>query len=343
MGRDAMSRTKTLVTGGCGFVGRRFVKYLLDQEHEVTIVDDLSTGTPLPKWPDHLRPNADQESLLTVHYCDFRDYAKEAKANFDLILHLAAVVGGRLVIDGDPLKVATDLAIDATFFSWVIRQKPLPKKVLYFSSSAAYPIAEQTALHHRPLAEGLINFDAALGLPDMTYGWSKLTGEFLARHAVASYGLDVVIYRPFSGYGEEQDFSYPFPSIVRRVAQYESPIVVWGSGQQQRDFIHINDVVNAVFASAYRLQPGEALNLGSGEGVPFSELARRACSVIGHEAEIVSDSSKPEGVFARVGDCTRMFRYYHPVITLKEGIERVYRYLLANGLEREPESVLSKG
>ena len=114
------------------------------------------------------------------------------------IVHLAAVVGGRLTIDGNPLKVATDLAIDATFFNWVVKHRPFPRKVLFFSSSAAYPIAEQSQHHHRPLSEQLIDFNGYLGVPDMTYGWAKLTGEFLARHAVETYGLDVVIYRPFS-------------------------------------------------------------------------------------------------------------------------------------------------
>ena len=325
-------RPTALVTGGCGFVGRHFVKKLLQLDYEVTIVDDLSAGIPVERWPEpvHLKPA--HQSRLTVHYGDFREYAAEATADFDLVVHLAAVVGGRLTIDGDPLKVATDLAIDATFFNWVVTHRPLPRKVMFFSSSAAYPIAEQSEHHHRPLSEQLIDFNGYLGVPDMTYGWAKLTGEFLARHAVETYGLDVVIYRPFSGYGEDQDFTYPFPSIVRRVTSGESPIVVWGSGEQLRDFIHIDDVVEAVFASAWKMQPGEVLNLGSGRGTSFIELAARACRVIGHEAAIVNDPSKPEGVFARVGDCRRMFEYYKPRIGLNEGIRRSFDYQTNGGL-----------
>jgi len=203
--------------------------------------------------------------------------------------------------------------------------------VLYFSSSAAYPVSEQTESHHRPLVETLIDFRKPLGVPDMTYGWAKLSGEYLALHAVAEYGMDVVVYRPFSGYGEDQDFSYPFPSIVRRVGRRESPIVVWGSGRQLRDFIHIDDVVNAVFATAWAQQPGAALNLGSGVGHTFSELAHIACQLTSYDAEIVNDPSKPEGVFARVGDCTRMFKYFRPRISLEEGMRRVYCHQLDVG------------
>jgi nucleoside-diphosphate-sugar epimerase len=327
-----MNRPTALVTGGCGFVGRHFVKKLLKLDYQVTIVDDLSAGIPVDRWPAPSRVSEKHKSRLTVHYRDFREYAAETTADFELVVHLAAVVGGRLTIDGDPLKVATDLAIDATFFNWVVKHRPFPRKVMFFSSSAAYPIAEQTERQHRPLSESLIDFEGYLGVPDMTYGWAKLTGEFLARHAVETYGLDVVLYRPFSGYGEDQDFSYPFPSIVRRVACGESPIVVWGSGRQLRDFIHIDDVVDAVFASAWEMQPGNVLNLGSGCGTTFVELAQRACRVIGHEAKIINDASKPEGVFARVGDCRKMFEYYRPKIDLDEGIARALDYQIDGGL-----------
>lgn len=325
-----MSKPAALVTGGCGFVGRRFVRWLLEHDYRVTVVDDLSTGLTPALWPTELK--LENATDLTFHQADFREYAKAAPADFDLVVHLAAVVGGRLTIEGDPLAVATDLAIDATLFNWLVKQRPHLPKLMYFSSSAAYPIGEQTAQRHRPLSEELIDFnDAHLGMPDMTYGWSKLTGEFLARHAAEKYGMDVVIYRPFSGYGEDQDFTYPFPSIVRRVGQGETPIIVWGSGEQLRDFIYIDDAVEAVFASADKLTPGAALNLGSGVGTSFRQLAQLACQVIGHDAPILNDATKPEGVFARVGDCQRMFQYYQPTVTLEQGIARTYEYQCARG------------
>jgi len=328
-----MSRRRSLVTGGCGFVGRHFVKRLLEQGDRVTVVDDLSAGLAPQDWPPHLQAPSRFENHLTVHVADFREFCKEASPDFDLIVHLAAVVGGRLTIEGDPLKVATDLAIDATFFNWLVKRPPRPRKVLYFSSSAVYPISRQTAACHGPLAESLVRFDETpLGLPDTTYGWSKLSGEFLAQHAARHYDLDVVIYRPFSGYGEDQDFSYPFPSIVRRVGRKESPLVVWGSGDQLRDFIYIEDVLDAVFASQSRLQPGDVLNLGSGVGTSFKQLAELACNVLGHTTEIVGDTSKPEGVFARVGNCDAMLEHYRPTTSLQHGIETVYEYQHAQGL-----------
>jgi GDP-L-fucose synthase len=318
-----MNQLRALVTGGCGFVGRHFVNKLLDLDYHVTIVDNLSSGVSLEAWPVHLAIPPQKRQNVAFHLADVRSFCREISPAFDLIVHLAAVVGGRTTIEGDPLAVATDLAIDADMFNWVVG-KVRPKKLIYFSSSAAYPISHQTPEFNCPLPENLISFRRTLGVPDLTYGWAKLTGEFLAGFAVEKYGVDVNIYRPFSGYGEDQDLSYPFPSIVRRIANRESPLVVWGSGRQLRDFIHIDDIVDAVLASKDRLSPGEALNLGSGIGTSFVELAAIACSVFGHSAKIANDSSKPEGVFARVGDCSRMFQFYVPKIKLEQGLERAF-------------------
>jgi nucleoside-diphosphate-sugar epimerase len=318
-----MKRLNALVTGGCGFVGRHLAKKLLSLDYQVTLIDNLSTGLDPELWPVHLRiPNRKSKDVTFIN-TDFRTYVRHAEPNFDLICHLAAVVGGRMTIDGDPLVVATDLAIDADLFNWVVGPVR-PRKLLYFSSSAAYPVSLQSAEFNRPLSEDLISFGNAIGAPDMTYGWSKLTGEFLAGFAVQKYGLDVVIYRPFSGYGEDQDFTYPLPSIVRRVAQRESPVVVWGSGEQVRDFIYIDDAIEAALIAKDRIAPGDALNLGSGVGTSFRRLAELTCEVLGHKASVVNDSTKPEGVFARVGDCRRMLSYYRPKVSLREGIERIH-------------------
>ena len=155
------------------------------------------------------------------------------------MFHFAAIVGGRATIDGDPMKVALDLAIDALFFRWICLHKP--SRVLYPSSSAAYPVDLQTESDAIALSESDIDFKK-MGQPDMTYGWTKLTGEYLASIAASHYGVSVTCIRPFSGYGEDQDLSYPVPAIARRAALLENPFEVWGSGKQGRDFVHIEDV-----------------------------------------------------------------------------------------------------
>lgn len=312
---------RIVITGGCGFVGRRFTRKLLNMGNFVTVVDDLSTGLHPEQW------SLKEDRKLGFITTDVRDWMKWTAADkYDLIIHLAAVVGGRLKIDGDPLAVATDLSIDAEFFNWVVRAKNRPK-IIYFSSSAAYPMELQTKSNHCQLTEEFLHFEGTrIGRPDMTYGWSKLSGEYLAQFAVKNYGADVVIYRPFGGYGEDQSFDYPFPSIIRRVINNENPVVVWGSGDQQRDFIHIDDIVDAVLKTMNVLKPGEALNLGTGLGLSFKELAILAGETLGIPVKVVNDPIKPEGVFARVADVTKLETLWEipgPMSRLKKGIVSV--------------------
>lgn len=310
-----------LITGGAGFVGKHFVKRLLADGCRVTVIDNLcSTGS---RFPDE-HPN-----LICIKLDCRTFFANSSLCEFDTVIHLAAVVGGRLKIDGDPLAVATDLAIDADLFNWLSRVPKKPK-LLYFSSSAAYPISAQTSPFSQSLSESLVDWDSAIvQKPDLTYGWAKLTGEYLAGFAARQYGLDVKIYRPFSGYGPGQSFDYPFPSIMRRVMNGENPVTVWGSGDQLRDFIYIDDVVDAVLETKDRLAPGDPLNLGSGVGVSFKELALRTAHVLGREITVVNDPTKPEGVFARVADVAKMSRFYTLKIPLEEGIRRVAEGLTA--------------
>jgi nucleoside-diphosphate-sugar epimerase len=179
------------------------------------------------------------------------------------------------------------------------------------------------------LSEDLLTFDKTdvWGVPDQSYGFAKLAGEYLAHKAVDDYQCNVVIYRPFGGYGEGQSYVYPFPAIIRRVVNREQPIVVWGSGEQIRDFIHIDDIVEAVLKTYDKLPVGSVLNLGTGRGTSFRELAQTALLLAGDTAVVKNDATKPEGVFARVADVAKMSQWYVPRISLETGIHRMLKHL----------------
>ena len=194
-----------LVSGGCGFVGRNVVKRILQKtEDRVVVVDDLSTGLHPSDWLENVTSlkNNDLEVLederLLFWQGDFRNFLRNLLANpnylnenyglsiqnFSDVHHFAAIVGGRAKIEGDPMAVGIDLSIDAEFFYWVCQHKP--ERILYPSSSAAYPVNLQAETQSIALQEKEIDFEsAALGKPDMTYGWSKLTA---ARAAIAGIG-----------------------------------------------------------------------------------------------------------------------------------------------------------
>lgn len=335
-----------LVSGGCGFVGRNMVKRLLQTtEDKVFMVDDLSIGRHPSEWlPNFVSTkNQDLEVIgaagrLFFWKGDFRNllfymrqqprYIQEKYGiefdRFDDVFHFAAIVGGRMKIEGDPMIVALDLSIDAEFFYWVTQHKP--QRVLYPSSSAAYPVSLQTTDGAIALSEGDIDFDKNLGTPDMTYGWSKLTGEFLAKIAAQHYGVRVACIRPFSGYGEDQEQSYPVPALAARAARKEDPFEVWGSGKQGRDFVHIDDVLDFIFILLDNVSDGSAYNIGSGRLTSFLELISLFGEIAGYEPTVKPLLDKPVGVHSRYANMDVVNEKFNwkPKISMKEGMERVY-------------------
>jgi nucleoside-diphosphate-sugar epimerase len=297
---------KILITGGAGFVGRHFTRHFLEQGDDVTIVDPIADYTgaldPHLGWP--LFEPCDFEHFRLIK-ADCRLFFKEnPNVYYDYAIHLAAMVGGRLMIENNPIAVADDLSIDAEYWQWAKQAKP--GKTLCFSSSAAYPIKFQREHNYILLKEDMIDFGDDIGMPDMSYGWAKLTCEYLARLAYEKHGLRSVCYRPFSGYGEDQDDSYPFPSICKRALSHhgQSSLSVWGSGLQKRDFIHIDDCVRGAVQTMDCIDDGSAINLSTGIYTSFIEFAQTAAQILGYNPEVVGMSNQPSGVFARGGDTT---------------------------------------
>lgn len=323
---------KMLVTGAAGFVGRHLVRRLLDAGDEVHAVDCLADDTggidPARGWPLF-----DPREYKNFHFHreDCRDwFARVQDTDFDYAFHLAAMVGGRLMIENNPLAVADDLAIDAQYWQWAKRARP--KKSVVFSSSAAYPISLQRADHYVLLKENMISFEGDIGMPDMTYGWAKLTNEYLARLAYEKHDLKSICYRPFSGYGEDQDDAYPFPSICKRAIEHQGAKVlnVWGTGTQMRDFIHIEDCIDGVLTTMDKIDNADAVNLSTGIFTSFIEFAQTAADLLGYHPQVQGLSSQPAGVHARGGDTTRQkelgFTY---TIDFRAGIERALHYYAA--------------
>jgi len=242
---------------------------------------------------------------------------------FKDVFHFAAIGGGRATIDGDPMKVALDLAIDALFFRWICLNKP--ERALYPSSSAAYPVDLQTESDAIALAESDIDF-TRMGQPDMTYGWSKLTGEYLASVAAKYYEVSVTCIRPFSGFGEDQDLSYPVPAIARRAALKENPFEVWGSGKQGRDFVHIEDVMDCTLLAMEHITDGSAINIGSGKLTSFLDLIRVFTSFAGYNPDIKPLLDKPVGVHSRYANMDYVTQRlgWKPKLSLEDGMRRVY-------------------
>lgn len=288
---------RVLLSGASGFVGRHLHRALRDRGDDVLAID--LNPTPL------------------VYGGDALDFFRTESERFDLAIHCAAVVGGRASIDGSPLGVATNLALDSWYFRWLIRTGT--PRAVYYSSSAAYPVDLQQPGDIHRLTEDDIDLDL-ISRPDNTYGIAKVVGEQLAQVA-EQHGTRVHVFRPFSGYGEDQADCYPFPAFIQRARERQDPFEVWGDGSSTRDWIHIDDLVGATLAAVDQDVTGP-VNLGWGRATSFDELAGYVTQAAGYSPRIKHLPTAPQGVHHRVCDPSRMLAFYSPQVTLEEGIRR---------------------
>ncbi|MDH2424762.1 NAD(P)-dependent oxidoreductase [Sphaerisporangium sp. TRM90804] len=282
---------KVLVTGSAGFLGRHLVAAL--DGHDVSTVD-------------------------IVHGANALDVFRLSDRRFDLVLHAAAVQPHRSAIDTSPVIVGAGcLELDAALFGWAARTKP--GRIVYFSSSAAYPIALQRPGLNVRLTERHIDLTVP-EQPDAIYGWVKLLGEQLAE-AYRKQGGAVTVVRPFSGYGEDQGERFPFGAFQGRAQRQEDPFTIWGDGTQVRDWIHVDDLVGATLTAAREGVDGP-VNLCTGIGTSMTELAELFAKEAGYSPTFDYKADAPAGVAYRVGDPTGMLEFYQPRVSLAEGVRR---------------------
>lgn len=284
-----------LVTGSAGFLGRAFVAEFRRRGADVEFFDIAD------EMEKHRESAMDQQSWFEI-----------TDRRYDLVVPCAYHVGGRAGIDGNKAALAKNLMLDAALFDWSVRTGT---RVLYLSSSAVYPTDMQDKHWWEPLTETVM----AAGLSDADYGFAKAAGERLARNAQAQ-GVPVHIVRPFSGYGPGQSLDYPFPSFVKRAKERQDPFEVWGDPESKRDWIHVTDLVRGALA-VVEADYQDPVNLCTGIGTSFADLARMCMAAAGYEAPIQANASAPMGVFARVGDPTRMLQFYTPQVSIQQGVE----------------------
>jgi UDP-glucose 4-epimerase len=313
-----------LITGGAGFIGSHLAEALLEAGYHVFVIDDLSTGSieniePLKAYPRfHYVIDSIRNMPLFAELVD----------RCDVIFHLAAAVGVRLIVESPIRTIETNIKGTEIALELANKKK---KKVIITSTSEVYgkasrvPFREDDDLVLGPTVKGR-----------WSYACSKAIDEFLALAYWKERKLPLVIVRLFNTVGPRQTGRYGMvlPTFVNQ-ALSDRPITVFGDGRQSRSFTYISDVVGALMKLAQCEEAvGEVFNLGNGAEVTIEELARKVKEMTGSSSEIVRipyEQAYEEGfedMPRRVPDITKLKRYigYEPQVQLDEMIEKVVEY-----------------
>jgi len=319
---------KVLVTGGAGFIGSYLVELLLADGARVSVLDNLSRGRleNLSAVMDSI--NFHQADLRSIESC--RDYF----AGKDVVMNLASPAFGieySMTHHGEMLTevITTGFnALEAARLEGVGR-------FLVVSSSCVYP---DDALVPTPESEVL---RAAPETVNAGYGWGKRMVELQGRYYAEEYKMEVAIARPFNAYGPreavEKDKSHVIPSLIQKVLRGDDPVVIWGSGNQTRSFVHGRDFAMGLKQITEKYPAADPVNVGHDRETAIRELAEKIVALTGSRCKLFFDVSKPEGAVRKSADVTKLRKVtggFVPQITLDQGLEEMIDY--SRGLLNDP-------
>lgn len=315
---------KALITGGAGFIGSHLSETLLQQGWFVQIIDDLSTGSI--KNITHLKENPRFSYVLDSVFN--KSVMMELVDEADVIFHLAAAVGVRLIVEKPVQTIETNIkATEIVLELASLKRKP----VLLTSTSEVYGKLDKSKFNE--------DDDLVLGPTSRArwcYAASKIVDEFLAKAYFKEKGLPVVIVRVFNTIGPRQTGQYGMvvPRFVRQALQGK-PITVYGDGTQRRSFTWVGDVVKAMIALVQTPKAyGEVVNIGHTKDISIYELAVLVKQLTNSPSEIVFipyEQAYDEGfedMKRRLPDLTKIQNLigYKPSLDLPEMLERIIAY-----------------
>jgi len=303
---------RTLITGGAGFLGTALANRVVAEGQTVLALDDLTAGDPRRLAP---------EVLLTRG--DVKDVPKlwTLLQGVDCVYHLAARV--RVPESIHYPREYNDVNVGGTVALMEAMRDTGVRRVVFASSGALY--GEQA---HQPVSEQQPPF------PNSPYGVSKIAAEYYASTLGALYNIETVSLRIFNAYGPGQELPPSYPPVIPQLlkqAQTGGSLVILGDGTQTRDFVYVDDVVEALLSAATATDVNRAvINVGSGQEISINELASRVARVSGRQAHILHNQTQSGGVSRLVADVrlARELLGWTPRVALDDGLRLT--------LERDP-------
>jgi UDP-glucose 4-epimerase len=295
---------RVLITGGAGFVGAALANRLAGEGHTVLVLDDLSAGDPRRLRPDVLLNRGDVKDVPKLW---------TLLQGVDCVYHLAARVRVPESIhypsDYNDVNVGGTVAVMEAVRDTGVR------RVVFASSGALY--GEQV---HQPINE------QQAPNPNSPYGVSKIAAEHYVSTLGTLYGIETVALRIFNTYGPGQELPPSYPPVIPqllRQAQTGGSIVIFGDGTQTRDFVFVDDVVDALLRASTATNVNRAvINVGSGHEVSINELAAAVLRVTVRRANVLQNQAHSGGVSRLVADVSLAEKLlgWTPSTSLEQGL-----------------------
>jgi len=285
---------KVLVTGGASFIGSHLVDALEEKGASVRVVDNLSSGKR-----ENLKVHLDA-GRIEFHHADLLEpeAVRKAVEGIQVIFHLAADHGGRGYVDLHQAACATNLTLDGMLFG--AAHQAGVEKVVYASSGCVYPNHLQTdASQILYLTEDMVGppYDA-----DNMYGWAKLMAEMTLRAYHTDWGMKSASCRYFTVYGDRGHENHAVIAMIARALVGQDPYVVWGNGEQIRNWTHVSDIVSGTILAAEKIDNGSAVNLGTMERTRVIDAVHEVHRYTGYSPRIEFHPEMPTGPMNRVAD-----------------------------------------
>ena len=299
---------KSLVTGGCGFIGSHIVDRLLDMGHEVTVIDNCSTG----RFENLVhQKNNSQLQIVDLDICDCVKISPLFNG-VDWVFHMAALAD--IVPSIKKPQEYFHSNVDGTFSVLQAAKTANVKRFLYTASSSCYGIPDKFPTDEQ-----------ADILPEYPYAMTKRLGEELALHWCKVYKLPVVSLCLFNVYGTRSRTSGTYGAVFgvflgQKLAG--KPYTVVGNGEQTRDFTYVSDIVDAFIAAAESDIVGERFNVGSGHTYSVNRLVELLGGKDASVIHIPKRPGEPDCTFADITKITKCLNW-RPKVTLEEGVKHI--------------------
>ena len=297
---------KIFITGGAGFIGTHLCKKLLTQNHDVTVYDNFSNSTQ----ENFISATKNKVTIISNNILDYSKLVSSMK-NYDVVIHLAAKISVN-----DSIKNPK-----ATFDTNVHGTLNVLNSCL--QNNIAKIIATSTAAIYQSVSAKTILNETSTLVPSSPYGTTKMEMEKIINDFVNTNKISATILRLFNVYGDGQSIEYAgVISKFKEQMNNDSPLIIYGDGSAIRDFIHVDDVTDAIILSI--THQNSTYNIASGTSISISDLAKIMISLSHKEIKILYKPSRPEDILYSAADITlaKTNLGFIPKISLKSGLEQ---------------------